>query len=516
MSQAETTAVQILKWAVRSGLPAPAFEAMDQDVLIDLTTYHRIEARLLARLASARPAGCPASLLTRLRIRQHQVRLHTEERIDAAREMSHAMRARGLPPPIFVKGFAAYALTANPDGLHYSGDLDPFAGDLPAFWDGLHDLGYIGKRKDTHEWAKLQRDGITLDIHQYFPMLAYPPEVRDLPAERLEARQNLGHWQLPAPASGLVDSAEPIRWGDLSPAAVSGRAPGTEELLFPSPTLLCLIHCAHCFRSSVTRLHYMDPRGGFRLYELLSICELARLPGFDAKQFISLVDRYAAHDSVRLINTLTASFLGARVLPECDPAGEDAETFPEQLIYGGWVSLQRTEDWLWRRGIEQMLDQMDANVISAMATVDAHDIPRLLTYGTPPPLLPQIGLAWEEIKNSLKIQWNLGPVPAVSAEHELLVHFGYGSVVKVHLDKQWGIRAITQKSDYGRMAGQATAEAAFVNGSHSVFITCSVPIWPDAPAAPPTSLSLFLAVRRLGADGETTEAAMYLPLRLTA
>lgn len=504
MTEAETTVLEIIKWAVSPMRPAPEVEALDEDLLVEMVVHHRIEARLLARLEAVRPAWCPPRLLTRLRIRQHTIRRQATVQMAAAREMSDAMRERGLQVPIFVKGFAAYALTANPESLHFSGDLDPFAEDLPAFWDVLHSLGYSGKRKETHEWAKLSRGGVTLDIHQHFPVLAYPSEVRALPAARLDVWQNPGHWSLPAPSAELVHSATPLLWEDLVPEATIGTAAGTKGILFPSPTLLCLIHCAHCFRSSITRLHYMDPRSGFRLYEIICIFELLRLPNFDPEQFMALVDRFAAHDCVHSVNTL-AAFLGCPPLPE--PGRAAMDTLPEQLIYGGWVVRRETEDWLWPRGITEMIEQLGATAAPSSCRLDTQTVVRLLTQGANPPAF-QIAVHWNAAQKSVTLDWIISEA---AAEHELLVHFGYGSVIKIRLDSTGGVVSVVQKSDYGQMDAQAAAEAV----SGSIRLTCAVPTWPGASAAPDTYLPLFLAVRRLSEAGDSTEAATYLPLQLS-
>lgn len=504
MSQAQ--AVEIIKWAVGpAACPPPDVETLDEAALAYLSAYHRIEARLLARLEAARPAWCPPRLLTRLRIRQHGIRRQAAAHMEAAREMSRAMRERGAHAPIFIKGFGAYALTANPDLLRFSGDLDTFAEDKEAFWDVSHDIGYTGKRKDTYEWAKLRRPGVTLDIHRHFPMVSYPPEVRALPAARLDARQNPGYWPLPAPNAGLTHSPAPLLWEDLAPEAAGGTAAGTEEILFPSPTLLCLIHCSHCFRSLITRLHYMDPLGDFRLYELLSIAALAQSPGFHSAQFMALVEKFAAQDSVHLVNTLAAAFLGSRPLPE--PKQAKAAAFPEQLIYGGWVSLQETQDWLWPRGITEMIQQLGASTAPPSCRLDTQTTARLLTQGANPPAF-QIALNWNAAQKSLFLDWTVsGTHPA---EHELLVHFGYGSVIKTRLSRAGEVVSVSQKSDYGQMDARAAAEAV----SKAVRLTCAVPTWPDASTAPSGSLPLFLAVRRLASDGTSTEAASYLPVQL--
>lgn len=515
MTPAEATALDILKWAVSPDRPVPQGEALEEELLMDLAVHHRLLGPLVSRLDAARPRWCPPRLLTRLRIVQHQTRQRVHRKIIAARDISRAMRARGLAPPIFVKGFAAYALTADATLMHYSGDLDPFAEDLPAFEAVLHELGYTGKRKDTHEWAKLNRGESTLDVHQFFPSLAYPDAVRLLPAEQLEARQNPGHWQMPAEESRLTFRETPIRWEHLSEEAVPGAAAGTEEILFPSPTQLCLIHCAHCFRVSVTRLHYMDLFGGFRLYELLSIHALARLPGFDAARFSALVEQFGAQDAVRLVNALAETTFGMNAVPEQGgrlPA--EAPVLPERLLYGGWVSLQGTEGLLLLRGFEQMLTQLDVNIVPATCRLASRDVPRLLTYGPSPPLL-QVAVVWDASQNSVVLDWTFPDAHVDGAEHELLIHFGSGSFVTVSLDAGWNVRAVSQKSDYGSMDGHAADVGSAATGP-AIRVTCSVPTFPGASPAPPDSLPLFLAMRRLCRDGEDAEAAAYLPLRLVA
>lgn len=153
MTEAETTVLEIIKWAVSPMRPAPVVEALDESLLVKMIVHHRILGQMVSHLDIARPPWCPPRLLTGLRIWQHQTRRTVQAKIAAAREISQAARQRGLPPPIFVKGFAAYALTADPELMHYSGDLDPFAQDLPALESVLHDLGYTGKRKNTHRYS---------------------------------------------------------------------------------------------------------------------------------------------------------------------------------------------------------------------------------------------------------------------------------------------------------------------------------------------------------------------------
>ncbi len=513
MNSMEQRVVDVLKWAVSINRPAPPMDGLDEDALVEMAQYHCILQPLLSRLESARLPDCPPRLRTRLRVLQHQIRRHTYERMAAAREITRAMRTHGQSPPIFIKGFSAYALTGDPNLLHFSGDLDPFAEDLPTLWDTAYALGYTGHRKNTHEWAKLMRAGVTLDVHQYYPVLSYPNDVRTAPAWELDASLNPGQWHLPTRALDLVPSGELIRWPDLRNGAVPGVADGTQDLLFPSPALLCLIHCTHCFRISVTRLHHMNPLGGFRLYELLSIYSLARLPNFDAEEFQALAVRFSAQDAVRLVNTLAEAFLGTAALPEHRSLAADGcpAIFPEHLIYGGWVSLQQTDDWLLMRGIEQMLDQLGASAASAQCSVEFAAAPRLFTYGEQKQLLPQVNIAWDAAEETLTLDWTFADGGCLGAACDLLVHFGHDSFVRVGIDGEGKAGTVTQKSDYILPDREASVETIHP----AVFrMICPVPHYPPRFARAGT-LPLFLVVRQLSPDGTGTETASYLPLRLS-
>ncbi len=512
MNSIEQMVVDVLKWAVCPSRPAPPMNGLDEDALVELAQYHRILQPLLSRLDTVKPSDCPPRLRMRLRIMQHEIRRHTQERMAAAREISQAMRTCGQRPPIFIKGFSAYALTNDPNLLHFSGDLDPFAEDLLALWDTADALGYTGHRKDTHEWAKLTRAGVTLDVHQYYPVLSYPDDVRAAPAWELDASLHPGQWHLPTRALDLVPSGERILWAELSNGATPGVADGTQDLLFPSPALLCLIYCAHCFRSSVTRLHYMNPLGGFRLYELLSIQALARLPDFDAEEFYVHVARFSAQDAVRLINTLAEAFLGDVALPEHRSVAstDSPAVFPEHFIYGGWVSLKQTNDWLLMQGIEQLLDQLGASTLSAQCSLDFAHVPRLFTYGEQNQLLPQLSLTWNAAGETLTADWSFAGTARLRAAHELLVHFGHGSSVRVSLDAEGTVTNVTQKSDYLQPSSQAFAET---DGLTAVRMVCPIPPIPARFVGVQT-LPLFLSVRQLSPDGIGTHAASYMPLRL--
>ncbi len=503
---------EVLKCALIPERPLPAAGPVDAEALYDLAAYHRLVAPLLARLGTARPAWCPSQLLTRLRVTQHHVRRQTSEMMAAAREITHAMCARGLPPPVFIKGFSAYALTADPHLLHHSADLDPFAADLPAFWDVAHELGYRGKRKNTHEWAKLRRGTVTLDLHQHYPVMTYPEDVRAASAAEMRAASNPGRWRLPLRETHDLTEETHIRWDDLAAGAAPGVVEGTEELRFPPPEVLCLIHCAHCLRNSITRLHYMNAFAESRVYELLSIRALTRLPTFDVSRFEALRDSFAAQDTVHHVNVLGEAFLGAAPLPERHQArGDGWPLFPEHLIFGGWVSLQGVDDFLEIRDVKRMLHQLHARAVPAECSLSLDDTQRLLTYGTPPAPRSRLNLKWDRSAGALTLEWQSADE---APRRELLIYFGYATSVRVRLDGGGRVVDVRQKSDYP-WPEQATAERVQGTGIPLMRLTCPVPLLPSQFQSDKMAfLPLLVATRRLITDGESTESAWYLPLVL--
>jgi hypothetical protein len=509
MTETDRALIAVMKWVVNPLLPAPELTAIDEAALTDLLLYHRIVQPFLSRLETGRPRWVSAGLPVRLRFLQQHIRTRTRQQIAAAREITQAMQASDQPAPIFVKGFAAYALTGDPNLLYQSGDLDPFAADLPAFWEVLHSMGYHGKRKETHEWAKLSRGDITLDVHQHFPVLSYPPEVRIAPADRLSAARNTGRWSLSVQAPGLIPTREPIQWSDLVGDAKPGVAEGTEELQFPSPEMLCLIHCAHCFRSTVTRQHYLNPLGGFRLYEFLSLRTLARLPNFDKARFRSLKDRFEATDAVNLVNRLSLEILGEAAVPGDDT--EPMQTYPEHLSFGGWVSLQHTDDWFLKRGLPQILHQMGANTLPNPFSAGTDTIERVLRSGNDPPT-SLLSLEWRPMEDCLALRWEFSENDRYPYGREFLIHFGVDSSVRVQQSRSGEISEVLQKSDYWLPEQKA---AAVSEGQGSIVrVLCPVPQIPPSVSGPADDeLPLFLAVRRLQEDG-STDAVTYLPVRL--
>ncbi len=445
-------------------------------------------------------------LLTRLRLSQHHARQSVNQRLAAAREISAAMQAAGHYAPIITKGFAAYALTGNLDLLHISSDIDPFAEDLPAFWDVTHALGYTGKRKDTHEWAKLTRGGVTLDVHQYYPVTSYSNDVQSAPDKELQPWLHPGHWRMPARSLDLLPGNCLIRWPDLAANAMLGIAPGTEDLLFPSPAMMCLIHCAHCFRCSVTRLHYMMSIGDVRLLELLNIQTLAQSPNFDAAEFYALVSRFSAQDAVCFADALLQEFFGTRfsaMTPDALPVAP--LRFLEHLPYGGWVMTRKIEDFLLPRELDLIFERMGVVALDSPLSLAGDDLPRLLLYGpqAQPPLTVSVG--WNPAEQILRVCWESLPAPNV--QQEFLIRFGHNASIKVWQAADGSLETVAQKPNFA-----PTPTVIWHRGEiDRLTVTCQVLI---GPGSDPQRLHIFLAVRRFYPGSESTQSAAYLPLLL--
>lgn len=504
MTEQDQSLVDVLKWAINPNLPTPAPASLDSERLVELVQYHRILGPLIRRVDAARPPWFPRLLLTRLRLVQHHVRQSAALRMDAAREITVAMRAAGQHPPIIIKGFAAYALTNHPDLLHFSSDIDPFAEDLPAFWEVLHTLGYTGKRKDTHEWAKLMRGAITLDIHQHYPVNSYPDDVRAAPDEEMQAWRHPGHWRMPMRSLDLLPSDNLIRWSDLKTNARHGIAPGTEDLLFPSPAMLCLIHCAHCFRSAIVRLHYMMSFGDSRLFEMLSLHALAQSPDFDAAEFYALVNRYAAQDAVHFADKLLSEFFGTK-FPATPPghAPPSRLRFLEHLPYGGWVMTRDVDNFLLDRELDLIFQRLGSVTFNSPLSLAGNDLPRLLLYGpqAPPPL--NVSVDWNAAEQTLRVCWESLPVP--NARQEFLMRFGHNASVKVWQAADGSLETVAQKPN----SASTPAVTWHREEIDRLTVTCQLPA---VPGSDPQRLPVFFAMRRLSANGEA--AATYLPVIL--
>jgi hypothetical protein len=175
------------------------------------------------------------------------------------------------------------------------------------------------------------RDGMKLDLHLYYPVLAYPPGVR---TAELAPERHPGRWF--QPFSDLT--AKGIRYEDLLAHSVRGETPDTSDLVVPDPNMAVLLLCAHEFRSSVNPSLHADTQ--VRLGTLATIVDLARCREFSETGFQMLVDRFAAQDAVCFVASLVERYFGIRLLDIPNCTRELDGSFPRLITwFGAWARL---------------------------------------------------------------------------------------------------------------------------------------------------------------------------------
>ncbi|HEX8454320.1 MAG TPA: nucleotidyltransferase family protein [Longimicrobium sp.] len=349
----------LLRWA--AGMNAhPPMEPAGEDEVYALMKRFRLLFRFLRRAEEERPSWCTDALLTRIRRDQERARQKMASNLEAVREIA-AVASPAERPPIVIKGHTIYALTGDESHLSMGADMDVFCSDEEQLWEVLTAAGFEGDKSQwravwrcprpedrgytgaatakPHEFASLSRDSTQIDIHSYYPVLSYPAGVA---AADLVPSRNPGRWEQRFPA---LDARE-ILYDDLLENSTRGVAPGTLDLVIPDPNMAVVILCAHEFRTSIHPPAHFDTV--IRPVTLANILDLTRHPLFDPARFQGLVERFAAHDSVRLAASLLRHFLGVNPFPV--EAGLDPAVGVPRLItwYGGWAASGPVEELLVR------------------------------------------------------------------------------------------------------------------------------------------------------------------------
>ena len=357
----------VLKWAAGSTRPLPQFDGMDEPRLLALLGVdetallqqlleHRLTQRFLWRYCVERPAWANAALLGRLSLAQGAAQGRLVRHIRAVAEIRAALPVRDAPL-LTLKGATTFALGGDSRALRYSHDLDLCYDDLPLLWETLHSLGYQGKRHFTHEYGKLSRGEVTIDLHEYFPVFAYPAGL-------------IAH-DFTQPASNSVTLCGPqrleesrINYEDLRRNAVNGRALQTEALTVVNATLATLLLCAHAFKNYVVGPHYLSNNRATKLAELGEIADLTRFYEFDALEFQKLVRQYDARDAVEFCRHLLDSYMIPHAIPsEPCVSATGRMAFPESLIWGGWVVLDTEDERLMPRDRATTLQRLRLNAL---------------------------------------------------------------------------------------------------------------------------------------------------------
>lgn len=325
----------LLVWAVQSCGPAPRLRPLDTDRLLHLCNVHKMTHRLFARLEAEQPSSVPVSVLTALRLRRLHIERQSRAQIECARDIDKIARRATGKPALWIKGFSVYALTGKREHRHPSGDLDLLCADPAALFDALVEAGYTGYVHERaagevgHEWATLESNGVSIEIHGHYPSNVYPDGLkRNDPAFGVCT----GHRIQPCTNFRVHQ----IGYDDLSPYSCLASGGDTAGLTVLSPAACAFLLCLHECRSFIVPVFWNAHT--FLLSTIADVFDLACRPDFNRRAFAALCRTHHANDAARFIGTLLAAYFGRDPL-----TGQKADApfvFPRTLTsFGGWLAF---------------------------------------------------------------------------------------------------------------------------------------------------------------------------------
>jgi hypothetical protein len=302
--------VEVLVWA--AGGPAPTAADIDEDLLLASVRAHHLGVRLHSLLQNTTPVWASASLRCGVADLAAEAWNRSRQLRRAYREVLDAVT--GPTRPVLAKGIAYPLLLNSGQAATWSADLDLFAADPAALRDALTGLGYQVDTKSPpepygrrvrHEFAKLDRNSVQIDLHSRFPAWRYPVEAAD--PRRLSPPEGTVGWP-------CVSSLDP---GEITTAALLNERTTRPDLGTPlditSPEMTALVSSCHLFASYLTE--FPARYATIRLGELANLVALTSWPRFDWTRFYRLVAASAADDAVAYAFALAAVIVGRRFNP---------------------------------------------------------------------------------------------------------------------------------------------------------------------------------------------------------
>ena len=417
----ESAVLQILRWAAGAGEDVSGIEEVAPERLLDLLDAHNLVSRFHHRCQQEKPRWYTRALSIPCYTKARAIEGRTRHQIAAVQEISEALPPEALPL-IVIKGPAVFAITGERRHFRLSGDLDLLCADSQHLWETLISLGFRGERDDAldetkssaHEFGVLTRGGTTIEIHNYFPVVRYPDEVRR--ADLLPVHHP-DQWVQTLPV--MLQSQ--IGFDLLSAHSMNGIEQGTRHMRVPDPAASILILCAHEFRNF---LHSPFTGMTVRLSALADVYDLARDPRFNSGCFLTLMEETGAKDSVCFVASLLQAYYGRQPLPLAVSSFEGS-CFPQSLSYsGGWASLSNPDDLLLMSGSEVSVPALGANQVIAAKHGGKANLPRLILKS---PMVPRIelGTSCDESGLHLRVEF-LDALPE-GYEYEIYLHSRYQS-----------------------------------------------------------------------------------------
>jgi hypothetical protein len=515
----------VLIWA--AGGPRPQEPDYDESLLLSAIRAHHLEIRLERRLEREWPDWATKTLRAGVADLAHEVRARARLQYAALREL--LAKVDGPARPILIKGLSYRLLSGRDHTLTRSIDLDLTSRDLPALRDALVDLGYLVDPKDppepfgrrvSHEYAKLIRGKVMIDIHSRFPAWRYPMAAA------------ISHSTSPAANSHSWTCIDHMIRGEIPTESLFARRieiPGFDQLSVPvaGQEMTALVGCCHIFANYVTE--FPAQYATIRLGELANIAELTNKPSFDWGLFKTLAAEHDAADAVSYASALIRKWFGA-ALRQPDGARLPDEPVPPRSLWfarGGGVFLVSTAD------IETAEDVIvrsttTADLIRCLGEVAVqaagNDKPRW--YGAFPettgiPLgrvLTQVadGVAFEF---GFRVRWNDNGLhftvctpKAMGTEVNVLCYFG-GAVIE-YIEHPDGELFAYDRIRERRIASNALPFRHGANDTERTMYEVSIP-WERLPARSDSDeIPMLLGVRRWRPDGDVPLAGTLCPLRL--
>jgi hypothetical protein len=367
---AEITELNILKWAAGAPIDLPPMRGVkddrvlgmlgvDEERLHRLLVKHRLAPRFVHRCVRERPGWCSRNLLGALMAEDMRARRQRAIQLDAMREITQAIPEPECRP-IAMKGYAAYALTGDNRHVHYSEDIDLYVEDLESFNETLIGLGYRPEgMPSAHEFSKMRRGDVMIEPHRYFRVWQYPPGVVE--ADLVPMRYP-GIWN----QSFAPHTETRITYDDMRANSLCGTAPGTEDLLVPTPAMSIVALCAHEFWAHV-RFEYR----GVPVYlaTIAYIHDLALHPLFDETAFGEIVKRLQAQDAVAFAGHMLQAVYGYNPLRRFRRRKRRAERDGYPVILhpqGIWASLNTADELIVPRNMgDTLLNKVGTTRITA-------------------------------------------------------------------------------------------------------------------------------------------------------
>ncbi|WP_199614029.1 nucleotidyltransferase family protein [Paenibacillus alkalitolerans] len=280
--------LDILKWAGGGKQDIHHSKEIDEEKLLDLIDFHRLDTRLLFRLKDECPPWLNSRILSHLE-KQYEIAVRDLElKISFMEQYIEAYKSD--KKPIAVKGFTNYLLTGEHKFVRRRGDLDLFCHDPEFNRSVLESLGYISLVVPSAEYElgnyrpANDKNGIHLDFHKYFPVYQYPKDI-------MNCYDPLIH-KLPVRQEERIPKQKKIMYEDLLEYSV----PSIKNIDVIKPSMSVLVSSAHLFKT-----YLKVKRLPVKLSELSDIGDLTCNGIFDEKEFHDLVVKFDAFDSVEFV-----------------------------------------------------------------------------------------------------------------------------------------------------------------------------------------------------------------------